>query len=51
MSTIRNVWPVSTNRVFGLGANVPHTIRLLGKIDPGSPNLTVDDAYLSIYCS
>ena len=44
-----NTWPVSTNSVFGLTPNVPHVIRLLGRKAAG-PNLTVDDAHLSILC-
>jgi hypothetical protein len=45
-----DVWPVSTNSVFGLTANAGHTLRLLGRRAFGAPNLTVDDAVLSIIC-
>jgi len=42
--------PVSTNAVFGFTANAPQIIRLLGRKEPGAPNLLVDDAVLSIIC-
>ena len=43
-------WPVSTNRVIGFEPNVSQVIRLLGRKEPGAPNLVVDDAHLSIIC-
>ena len=45
-----NVWPVSTNSVFGFSPGVIQTIRLLGRKATGAPNLVVDDAHLSIIC-
>jgi hypothetical protein len=43
-------WPVSTNSVFGFAPGVTQVIRLLGRKATGAPNLTVDDAHLSIIC-
>jgi hypothetical protein len=46
-----NFWPVSTNEFFILSPNVAHTIRLLGRKDPGAPNMLVEDSTVSISCS
>jgi hypothetical protein len=43
-------WPVSTNTVTALSANASHTVRLLGRRAFGAPNLSVDDAVLSLMC-